>query len=63
MGGFFARLATSGDATTTAAPPLTGLTISYRWSGSTIIREPSTSSIVSGFSLKVASGFLSALAR
>ena len=62
-GGFFARLATSGDATITADPPLHGLTISYRWSGSTIMREFSTSSIVSGLSLKVASGFLSAFLR
>src|SRR5690242_9516643 len=55
-GGFFERLAISGDATMTAAPPLTGLTISNRWRGSTIMREFRTSAMESGLSLKVASG-------
>ena len=57
------RRARSSVVTTTPAPPEQGITISSRCSGSTTMGEFSTSSMVIGWSRKIAFGFWSAFSR
>ena len=62
-GRFRPRRASRSSAITTAAPPITGITISSNRSGAAMTGLASTSSMVNGLSSKIAPGVWLALTR